>query len=97
MVGFVPPATETETRALTSFMMPDNISPQVYTWSLSLQRELGPDTALEVSYLGTRGLRLPVQTQLNSISIFERGFPGLPTYLNLSEVPASILRCPESR
>ncbi len=87
---FVPPSSQAETRGLTAFLMPDNTSPQVYHWSFGVQRELTLNTGLEVTYLGTRGLRLPVQTQLNSISIFERGFPGLPTYFELSDVPRNV-------
>src|SRR5260370_6732280 len=48
------------------------------------------DTSLEVRYLGTRALELPVQLQLNSISPFELGAQPLPTYFNQSGIPANV-------
>src|SRR5882724_9245413 len=60
------------------------------TWSLSVQREIMKSTSLEVRYLGTRALELPVQLQLNSISPFELGAQPLPTYLSQSDIPANV-------
>jgi hypothetical protein len=57
---------------------------------LSLKRELQRNTSIELTYLATRALRLPVQTQLNGKTIFEAGFPGLPTYLTTADIPATV-------
>ncbi|MGE0404782.1 MAG: hypothetical protein AB7O65_00670 [Candidatus Korobacteraceae bacterium] len=89
-LNFSPPSTQQTARNLTSAMMPDHFSPQVFSWTVGVQRELRKKTRAELRYLGTRALRLPVQTQLNSITIFERGFTGLPTYLSLAEVPSIV-------
>jgi hypothetical protein len=35
-------------------------------WTVAYQRELTPSTVLEVSYLGTRGRKLPIQLRLNA-------------------------------
>src|SRR6266478_6382221 len=48
------------------------------------------NTSLEVRYLGTRALELPVQLQLNSITPFEQGAQPLPTFINASDIPATL-------
>src|SRR5262249_30686288 len=62
---------------------------KVFSWSLSAQRQVAPKTSVEVRYLGTRALELPVQLQANSITAFENGAVALPTYLRPSDIPAS--------
>jgi hypothetical protein len=89
-VAFVPPTAQATARALTANLMSDNISPQVYSWSLGVQRELMKDTSIELRYLGTRATGLPVQTQLNAISAFELGAQPLPTFFSAAEIPANI-------
>lgn len=42
-----------------------NKQPTVQSWSFTLQRELVPNTSLELSYVGTRGTHLPRTVQLN--------------------------------
>src|SRR6266481_1082343 len=88
-IVFTPPTTQAAARAQTSNIMADAAAPKVFTWSLSVQREIVKDTSLEVRYLGTRALELPVQLQLNSISPFELGAQPLPTYFSQSAVPAT--------
>src|SRR5260370_3758514 len=70
--------------------MADAAAPKVFPWFLSVQREIVKETRLEVRYLGTRALELPVQLQLNSISPFELGAQPLPTYFSQSAVPATV-------
>jgi outer membrane receptor protein involved in Fe transport len=89
-IVFTPPTTQAAARAQTANLMADAKAPKVFTWSLSVQREIHKDTSLEVRYLGTRALELPVQLQLNSISPFELGAKALPTYINPSDVPATV-------
>jgi hypothetical protein len=71
------------------------VDPKVITWSLGVQHELLKDSSIEVRYVGTRSLELPVQLRLNSASAFDPNVPGggiapLPTYLNAAAVPATV-------
>src|SRR5207249_4191272 len=87
----VPPTTQAEARSATQGIILDQHQPKTLTWSLSLQREIGKNWQVELLYLGTRGISLPVQTRENVISVFEKN-PNLrlPTYFNASEVPATM-------
>jgi len=92
----VPPITQADARAATGSLIPDHISPKVITWTLGVQHELFRDSSIEVRYVGTRSLELPVQQRLNSASAFDPHVPGggiapLPTYLNASDVPATVV------
>jgi hypothetical protein len=92
----VPPTTQAEARAATANLIPDHVSPKVMTWSLGVQHELFRNSSIEVRYVGTRGLSLPVQMRLNSASAFDPHVPGggiapLPTYLNASQVPTTVV------
>ncbi len=48
--------------------------PYVQSWSLGVQRSLGPDMALEVRYVGNHGVGLWEEENLNEVNIFENGF-----------------------
>jgi hypothetical protein len=89
-LNFTPPTTQAAARAQTAQIMADAASPKVFSWSLGVQREIMKNTSLEVRYLGTRALELPVQLQLNSISAFENGAQPLPTYISASQIPATV-------
>jgi hypothetical protein len=86
----VPPTTVAEARSATQGIIVDQTQPKTYTWSLSLQHELARVWQVELRYLGTRALELPIQMRANAISVFERN-PGLalPTYFDTASVPAS--------
>ena len=91
----VPPTNTLDARAATQSLIPDQVDPKVITWSLGVQHELFKDTSIEVRYVGTRSLELPVQQRLNSASAFDPNFPGggltpLPTYFSASQVPAAV-------
>ncbi len=91
----VPPTTTAAARKATQALIPDVVDPKVLTWSLGVQHELFKDTSVEVRYVGTRSLELPVQKRLNSASAFDPNIPGggiapLPTYLSASAVPATV-------
>ena len=91
----VPPTTTLAARNATGNIIPDQVDPKVISWSLGVQHELFRDTSLEVRYVGTRSLELPVQQRLNSASAFDPRFPGggltpLPTYFKTSDVPAVV-------
>ncbi|HEY6946378.1 MAG TPA: TonB-dependent receptor [Candidatus Acidoferrum sp.] len=91
----VPPSTTADARAATQALILDMVDPKVITWSLGVQHELFRDTSVEVRYVGTRSLELPVQQRLNSASAFDPSVPGggiapLPTYFSPSDVPATV-------
>jgi hypothetical protein len=70
-------------RAATSAWIPDQQVPYSLSWSLTYQREFHKNYALEVRYLGSRGIHLPTQ---NRINIQDRVFDGpggfLPTFFS---------------
>jgi hypothetical protein len=87
----VPPTTPDEARSATQSLIVDQVAPKTLTWTLSFQRELAQSWAVEFRYLGTRGLFLPIQTRLNSITVAEID-PNLvlPTYFAASDVPSQV-------
>jgi Carboxypeptidase regulatory-like domain/TonB dependent receptor-like, beta-barrel len=91
----VPPTTQADARAATQALIPDQVDPKILTWSVGVQHELMKDTSIEIRYVGTRSLELPVQQRLNSASAFDPRFPGggltpLPTYFKDSDIPSAI-------
>lgn len=86
----VPPVTQADARANTGSIIVDTVQPKVMTWTLGVQRELTSNDSLEVRYLGTRAVHLPVQARLNTRSAFSAGLQELPTYFSLSAIPATI-------
>jgi len=89
-LNFVPPSTVAAARAQTIQLMADAKAPKVFSWSLGVQREVFRNTSVELRYLGTRALELPVQLQLNSITPFDVGAQPLPTYIHASDVPGVV-------
>ena len=89
-LAYRPPTDQATARSMTNQLMVDARFPKVFSWSLGLQHELIKDTTIEVRYLGTRALFLPVQIQLNAQTAFERGASPLPTYFSNSTVPATM-------
>ena len=92
----VPPTTTADARAATGSLIPDHIAPKVITWSLGVQHELMRNSSIEVRYVGTRGISLPVQMRLNSGSAFDPRFTGggitpLPTFFSDADIPATIV------
>ena len=81
---------QTAARNQTAQIMEDSKAPKVFSWSLEVEREIFKNTSVELRYLGTRGLELPVQLQLNSISAFQNGALPLPTYIHAADIPSSI-------
>jgi carboxypeptidase family protein len=48
--------------------------PYVMSWSFGLQREITKDMAIEVRYVGNRGLRARTNYNLNEVNLVENGF-----------------------
>jgi hypothetical protein len=84
------PSDPTLARGLTQGLIADVKNPKTLNWSLGVQREVYRGGVIEARYLGTRGLRLPVQIRLNSEGAFTAGLTPLPTYLDPSQVPAAV-------
>ena len=55
-----------------------------------MQHQLAQNSSLEVRYVGTRSLDLPIQARLNTQSGFTAGLPAIPTYLSDSAIPAAV-------
>src|SRR5712692_10630182 len=60
----VPPTTQADARAATQGLNLDFTAPKVFTWTLSVQHEILKDTSVELRYLGTHSVSLPVQKRL---------------------------------
>lgn len=75
--GLTDPATA---RAATSSYIPDQKVPYSLSYSLSIQRQFAKDYAIELRYLGTRGVHLLTQNRLNTQSRVEQS--SLPTFFN---------------
>jgi carboxypeptidase family protein len=93
----VPPTTQAAARAKTGNIILDRVDPKIITWTLGVQHELFRNSSIEVRYVGTRSLELPVQKRLNSASAFDPNFKSLggglasmPTYFDAASVPATV-------
>jgi len=70
----------TDARLSTSSFLPDQVLPYSIQWNLGVQHVFKNDYTLEVRYLGTRGVHLLTQIQLNKQNkVNSASF--LPTYL----------------
>jgi hypothetical protein len=87
---YIPPTGQAGARALTTAYIDDTVMPKILTWSLGVQRELARNTTVEVRYVGTRGLSLPVQDRRNFHSGFDAGLAALPEYFRVQDVPATV-------
>src|SRR5271168_1153550 len=80
--AYIPPANQADARALTTSFIDNTVMPKILTWSLGVQHQLAKNTTVEVRYLGTRGLELPVQDRINFESAFDGGVAPLPTFFS---------------
>ena len=72
--------TPTSARAQTSGYIPDVKLPQAIQWNFGVQHVFAQNYTVEVRYLGTRGVYLPIQNRFNVRAIVTPDF-SLPTYL----------------
>jgi len=78
---YTPPASVAQARAATSALIPDQKLPYAIDWNFGIQHIFAKDYTVEVRYLGTRGVHLPVQQRINREAIVTpTNF--LPTYLS---------------
>ena len=73
-------STTASARGATSGYTPDQTRPYAITYTLGVQRLLGHDYTVEARYIGTRGVHLLVQEQLNSTSAVTAS-NSIPTFL----------------
>lgn len=73
------PLSVADARATTGGFIPDQKRPKSLQWNFGIQQEFAQNYTLEVRYLGTRGLNLPVQDRINVASVVTPSF-SLPTY-----------------
>jgi hypothetical protein len=75
------PTTPAEARAAVSAYTPDQTRPYSINYTASVQRSLGHDYTVEARYIGTKGVHLYVQDQMNRISAVSPTY-GLPTFFS---------------
>lgn len=77
----------------TSADLPVNTKyPKALNWNLGVQHTLGKDYTVEIRYVGTRGLFLPVQTRLNAApqvtsTVFLPTYTTAPSQAALNSLP----------
>ncbi len=77
------PITDPATaRAATSAYIPNQRLPYSETYTAGVQHVFNNEYTVELRYVGTRGIRLPVQTRLNVTSPVS-ATSNLPTYLSM--------------
>jgi hypothetical protein len=82
---YTPPVNVSQARSATSAFIPDQKLPYAIDWNIGIQHVFAKDYTLEIRYLGTRGVHLPIQERINRQAVVTpTNF--LPTYLT---APAS--------
>ena len=72
--------TQAQARAATGGYIPDQKLPKSIQWNIGIQRVYKENYTIEVRYLGTRGLQLPIQDRINVGSVVNAS-NALPLYL----------------
>ena len=77
--NFIVPRTLTDQLALNQFATlftidPELKTPYVQQWNFGIEHEILPNTAVEVRYVGNRGVKLLRGIDINQVKIFENGF-----------------------
>jgi hypothetical protein len=69
-----------EARAATSAYIPNQTLPYTINWNFDVQHVFNDDYTLQARYLGTKGVHLPVQTQIDRQARVTSS-DYIPTYL----------------
>ncbi len=64
-IEWPPPADPANPRGQVKWHNPDNRTPYVQQWNITLEREMIPDLLLSASYVGTRGTKLGALRNIN--------------------------------
>lgn len=73
------PTPAAQAHATSAYIPPNTKDPKSIDWTLGIQHTFAKDYTLEVRYVGTRGIHLPAQIQLNKRPVVTSSF-SLPTY-----------------
>jgi hypothetical protein len=73
------PTVAAQRAATSAFLPAQTKNPKSIDWTLGVQHTFAKDYTVEVRYVGTRGIHLPAQIQLNKQPVVTPGF-SLPTY-----------------
>ena len=74
--------SQADARANTGGFIPDQRLPKSIQWNIGVQHVYHQDYTIEVRYLGTRGMSLPVQQRIN-VQPVVNGQNALPLYLSM--------------
>jgi hypothetical protein len=74
--------TAAEARAATAGYVPNVQRPEAYTWNFDIQHEFASNYVFDIFYLGTRGLHLDVQDQLDRQPVVNAS-NALPVYWSM--------------
>jgi hypothetical protein len=83
--GGIPPnasaaaLTQAQARAGTGGYVPNQVRPESLQWNIGVQHVFHDNYTFESRYLGTRGIHLPVQAQLNRVPVVNAS-NALPIY-----------------
>lgn len=91
----VAPPEGAAARAVTSGFIPNQQRPEAYNWNFGIQHQFGGNYVFESRYLGTRGLFLPIQLQLNRQPVVNASnalpvFFTAPTQATLNSLPSTL-------
>jgi hypothetical protein len=64
-VNSLPKSGSPNPKAAVTTIVPDLVNPMTWTWNLGVQRELPGNFIVDAAYVGTRGIRLFINEQLN--------------------------------
>jgi hypothetical protein len=84
--GGIPPTasagslSQANARAVTSGFVPNQQRPKSLQWNLDVQHSMGDKYTVDVFYLGTRGIHLPVQARIDQTAVVTPA-NALPVYL----------------
>jgi hypothetical protein len=87
--------TIADQRAATSAWVPDQKLPYAETWTLGVQHVFAKDYTAEVRYVGTRGIHLPTQNQINVQPRIDATH-YLPTYISSAPSDAELAGLPNT-
>ena len=73
--------SQDDARANTSGFVPDQRLPKSIQWNIGVERVFHQDYTVELRYLGTRGISLPVQQRINEQSVVTQQ-NALPLYFS---------------
>ncbi|MGI8773328.1 MAG: TonB-dependent receptor domain-containing protein [Acidobacteriaceae bacterium] len=87
------PSVAAQRRATSAYLPVNEQLPYSEQWNLGVQHVFAKNYTAEIRYVGTRGIHLPVQTQLNKqAAVTPSSF--LPTFLGAVPDPATLASLP---